>query len=64
MSAQNNENSAKFINNAILLFVGGIFAIAVLGFFNGAINWTGIVIMIVFIGLLLAARGRVNRKTK
>jgi hypothetical protein len=64
MSTQNNDNTAKFINSMILLFVGGIVAIAVLGFVNGAINWTGVVIMIVFIGLLLAYRGRVNKNTK
>ena len=54
----------KFINNAIMLFIGGIIAIAALGFINGLINWTGIVVVLVIIALLLTYRGRSNRKSK
>jgi membrane protein implicated in regulation of membrane protease activity len=61
---QNNDNTAKFINNAILLFIGGIIAIAALGFINGLINWTGIVVLLVVIAVLLAYRGRSNLKSK
>ncbi|HEX8567850.1 MAG TPA: hypothetical protein VF648_19575 [Pyrinomonadaceae bacterium] len=64
MSTQNNDNTTKFINNTILLFVGGIIAIAALGFINGLINWTGIVVVLVIIALLLVYRGRSNRKSK
>jgi membrane protein implicated in regulation of membrane protease activity len=65
MSTQNNgDNTAKFINNMILLFIGGIIAIAVLGFINGGINWTGIVVVLVVIAALLAYRGRSNKKSK
>ena len=65
MSTQNNgDNTVKFINNAILLFIGGIIAIALLGFINGLINWTGIVVVLVIIALLLVYRGRSNRKSK
>lgn len=64
MSTQNNDNTAKFINNTILLFIGGILAIAVLGFINGAINWTGIVVVLVVIAALLIYRGRSNKKSK
>lgn len=64
MSTQNNDNTTKFINNTILLFVGGIIAIAVLGFINGSINWTGIVVVLVVIAALLAYRGRSNKKAK
>ncbi|HEX8195440.1 MAG TPA: hypothetical protein VF571_04455 [Pyrinomonadaceae bacterium] len=65
MSTQNNgENTAKFINNMILLFIGGIIAITVLGFINGSINWTGIVVVLVVIAALLTYRGRSNRKSK
>jgi membrane protein implicated in regulation of membrane protease activity len=65
MSTQNNgENTAKFINNMILLFIGGIIAIAALGFINGLINWTGIVVVLVVIAALLAYRGRSNKKSK
>ena len=64
MSTQNNDNTTKFINNMILLFVGGIIAIAALGFINGLINWTGIVVVLVVIAALLAYRGRSNKKSK
>ena len=64
MSTQNNDNTTKFINNTILLFVGGIIAIAALGFINGSINWTGIVIVLVVIAALLIYRGRSNKKSK
>jgi hypothetical protein len=65
MSTQNNgDNTAKFINNAIMLFIGGIIAIAALGFINGLINWAGIVVVLVIIALLLVYRGRSNRKSK
>ena len=65
MSMQNNgDNTAKFINNAILLFIGGIIAIAALGFINDSINWTGIVVVLVVIAVLLAYRSRPNRKLK
>ncbi|HEX8265183.1 MAG TPA: hypothetical protein VF596_07135 [Pyrinomonadaceae bacterium] len=65
MSTQNNGgNTAKFINNAILLFIGGVIAIAALGFINGLVNWTGIAIILVIIALLLVYRGRSNRKSK
>ena len=65
MSTQNNgDNTVKFINNAILLFIGGVIAIAALGFINGLVNWTGIAIILVIIALLLVYRGRSNRKSK
>jgi membrane protein implicated in regulation of membrane protease activity len=64
MSTQNNDNTTKFINNMILLFIGGIIAIAVLGFINGSINWTGIVVVLVVITALLAYSGRSNQKSK
>lgn len=65
MSTQNNgDNTAKFINNAIMLFIGGIIAIAALGFISGSINWTGIVVVLVIIALLLFYRGLSNRKSK
>ena len=64
MSMQNNDNTTKFINNTILLFIGGIIAIAALGFINGAMNWTGIVVVLVVIAALLIYRGRSNKKSK
>ncbi|HEX8396495.1 MAG TPA: hypothetical protein VF644_03670 [Pyrinomonadaceae bacterium] len=65
MSTQNNgDYTAKFVNNAILLFIGGIIAIAALGFINGLINWTGIVAVLIIIALLIVYRGRSNRKSK
>lgn len=65
MSTQNNgDNTAKFINNEILLFIGGIIAIAALGFINGSINWTGILVVLVVVAVLLAYRSRSNRKLK
>jgi hypothetical protein len=61
MSAQNNT---QFINHLILLFICAAIPIGLLGFMNGAINWTGIVVIAVVIAALLVYRGRLNTKTK